>query len=66
MLLDHLIIYRHLTKDADVEKCLSFIEDGNNPPTRPMIPNIKAKKSKPIFNFSFNNLIAQSPQSYHP
>lgn len=27
MLLDHLIIYRHLTKDADVEKCLSFIED---------------------------------------
>lgn len=27
MLLDYLIIYRHLTKDADVEKCLSFIED---------------------------------------
>lgn len=27
MLLDHLIIYRHLTKNADVEKCLSFIED---------------------------------------
>lgn len=27
MLLDHLIIYRHLTKDADIEKCLSFIED---------------------------------------
>ena len=29
MLLDHLIIYRHLTKDADVEKCLSFIEDDS-------------------------------------